>query len=161
MFTVALYTSAIAALIISFYKDQKRTKQALKKSYKAFSNILPEFLTVIILIGFALSALRPESISKVIGETSGITGIIISSIVGAITLIPGFIAFPLAKALLENGAGIVPIAAFVSALMMVGIVTIPLEIKYFGKKATYTRNGLAFAFSIIIALLMGVMPWVL
>ncbi|KUO53334.1 MAG: permease [Desulfitibacter sp. BRH_c19] len=161
MFTVALYTSAIAALIISYYKDKGKTKQALKKAYKAFTNILPEFLTIIIIIGFALAVLKPESISKVIGDTSGITGLLISSGLGAVTLVPGFIAFPLAKALLENGAGIVPIAAFVSSLMMVGVVTLPLEIKYFGKKAAYVRNGLAFIFSIVIALLLGVMPWVL
>lgn len=161
MFTVALYASAIVALIVSYNKDSQKTKQALKKAYKSFTNIIPEIMTVLIIIGFALAALDPESISKVIGENSGVAGILISSGLGAITLIPPFIAFPLAKALLENGAGIVPIAAFVSSLMMVGIVTLPLEIKYFGKKATYVRNGLAFIFSIIIALLLGVMPWVL
>jgi uncharacterized membrane protein YraQ (UPF0718 family) len=80
----------------------------------------------------------------------------ISAGIGSITLIPGFIAFPLAKILLENGAGISQIAAFISTLMMVGIITIPLEIKYWGKKATFIRNALAFIFSIIIAMTMGV-----
>jgi len=160
MFTIFLYTMAIVLLIVSYGKDKKKTKQALKKGYKAFTNILPEFLTILLLIGLVLAFLNPQTISKLIGSSSGVMGILISSIVGAITLIPGFIAFPLAKALLDYGAGLVPIAAFVSSLMMVGVVTIPLEIKYFGKKATYTRNALAFIFSIIIALLMGVMPWI-
>ncbi|MDK2824307.1 MAG: hypothetical protein PWP71_2225 [Clostridia bacterium] len=160
MFTFFLYSTAISFLVYSFYKDKKKTKQALKKGYKSFTNILPEFLTVLLLIGLVLSLLNPQNISKLIGSSSGILGILIASIVGAITLIPGFIAFPLAKALLDYGAALVPIAAFVSSLMMVGVVTIPLEIKYFGKKLTYTRNGLAFVFSILIALLMGVMPWV-
>jgi len=48
------------------------------------------------------------------------------------------------------------IAAFISTLMMVGVVTMPMEIKFFGKKATYLRNGLAFIFSLIVALVMGV-----
>lgn len=69
---------------------------------------------------------------------------------------PGFIAFPLAAALLENGAGYMQIAAFISTLMMVGVVTLPVEMKYFGKKASIIRNAEAFIFSLIIAFVMGV-----
>lgn len=160
MFTVFLYALAIISLLISFYRDRKKTQQAIQKGLKAFLNILPEFLTVLLVIGISLALLTPQTISKLLGPTSGIWGIFLSSFVGAITLIPGFIAFPLARALLDYGAGLIPIAAFVSSLMMVGVVTMPLEIKYFGTKATITRNLLAFIFSIIIALIMGVLPWV-
>ena len=48
------------------------------------------------------------------------------------------------------------IAVFISTLMMVGVVTIPIEIKYFGKKATFIRNGMAFVFSFIVAIVIGV-----
>lgn len=160
MFTIFLYTFTIAILIFYFYKDSNKTKQAVQKGLKSFLNILPEFLTVLLIIGITLSLLSPEIISKLISPASGIWGIFISSIIGAITLIPGFVAFPLAKALLDYGAGLVPIAAFVSSLMMVGVVTLPLEIKYFGKKATITRNILAYIYSIAIALLMGALPWI-
>lgn len=40
--------------------------------------------------------------------------------------------------------------------MMVGVVTIPVEIKYFGRKATLLRNGMAFVFSFIAAIVIGV-----
>ena len=43
----------------------------------------------------------------------------------------------------------------VSTLMMVGIVTLPVEVKYFGKKISYTRNVLAFMFSFIVAIVVG------
>ena len=48
------------------------------------------------------------------------------------------------------------IGAFISALMMVGIVTLPVEIKYFGKKLAIARNILAFLFSFVVALVIGV-----
>jgi uncharacterized membrane protein YraQ (UPF0718 family) len=80
---------------------------------------------------------------------------LITAVIGAITLIPGFIAFPLAASLLERGAGISQIAVFVSTLMMVGIVTAPLEIEYFGKKETLLRNALSFLFSFIAAAVIG------
>jgi uncharacterized membrane protein YraQ (UPF0718 family) len=143
-------------LILSFLKDNKKTKMALKKAWKSFENILPQFLSILMIIGIMLAILSPQTISKLIGTESGLIGVIISGIIGAITLVPGFIAFPLAAALLKNGAGFMQIAMFLSTLMMVGIVTIPVEVKYFGKKATFIRNGMAFVFSFIVALLIGV-----
>ncbi|MEA5084134.1 MAG: permease [Lachnospiraceae bacterium] len=149
------YSLAIILLILSFIKDKKKTKMALKKAWKAFENILPEFLVVILLVGFLLAILNPETISKIIGSESGWVGVILAAIIGSVTLIPGFVAFPTAAILLKNGAGYMQIAAFISTLMMVGIVTMPVEIKYFGKKISLMRNLLAFFFSFIVALIIG------
>jgi uncharacterized membrane protein YraQ (UPF0718 family) len=156
VFTYILYALAAAGLIISFIKDPKKTKMALKKAWKSFENILPQILAVFILIGLALSVLSPQTISRFLGSSSGIWGLLAAAIIGSVTLIPGFVAFPLAAALLNNGAGYMQIAAFVSTLMMVGVVTLPVEIKTFGKKATIIRNIAAFVFSLIAALVIGV-----
>ena len=150
-----LYGITILLLVISYYKDKKNTKMALKKAWKAFENILPEFLTVIMFVGVLLAVLNPEVISKIIGNNSGWFGVIIAAMVGAITLIPGFVAFPTAAMLLQNGAGYMQIGAFLSTLMMVGIVTMPVEIKYFGKKLTILRNLFAFIFSFLVAYIIG------
>lgn len=149
------YGLAIFLLLLSFIKDKKKTKMAIKKAWKAFENILPEFLVVIILVGFLLAILNPETISKIIGAESGWFGVILAGVIGSVTLIPGFVAFPTAAILLDNGAGYMQIAAFVSTLMMVGIVTLPVEIKYFGKKISIMRNVLAFFFSFIVAIIIG------
>jgi uncharacterized membrane protein YraQ (UPF0718 family) len=129
---------------------------ALKKAWKSFENILPQFLSILMIIGIMLALLSPETISKLIGKQSGWIGMVIASIVGSVTLIPGFIAFPLASALLKGGAGYMQIAVFISTLMMVGIVTMPVEFKYFGKKAAILRNVLAFLFSYFVAIVIGV-----
>ncbi|MBP1755621.1 MAG: putative permease [Firmicutes bacterium] len=149
------YGVAIILLILSFIKDKKKTKMALKKAWKAFENILPEFLVVILLVGLLLAFLNPQTISKIIGSESGWFGVMLAAMIGSVTLIPGFVAFPTAAILLENGAGYMQIAAFVSTLMMVGVITLPVEIKYFGKKISVLRNILAFFFSFIVALLIG------
>ena len=156
MFTYVLYALAGTGLLVSFIKDKKKTKMALKKAWKSFENILPQLLAVMIIIGFALAVLSPQTISRVIGSESGLIGMIVAALIGSITLIPGFVAFPLAAALLENGAGYMQITAFVSTLMMVGVITIPMETNVLGKKLTLTRNIAAFVFSIAAALVMGV-----
>ncbi|WP_294707610.1 permease [uncultured Fusobacterium sp.] len=154
--TAVFYIIAILALVVSFFKSKEKTKMVLKKAWKSFENIMPQFLAIILVIGIMLSVLTPEQISRFLGQDSGIMGVVMAAFIGAVTLIPGFVAFPLASALLHNGAGITQIAAFVSTLMMVGIITIPVEIEYFGKKVTIIRNLSAFIFSFIVAGIMGV-----
>jgi uncharacterized membrane protein YraQ (UPF0718 family) len=152
---IILYSLAIILLATSYLKDKSKTKKALKKAWKSFENILPELLVIMLLIGVLLAVVDHELISSLLGESSGWFGVILASIIGAITLIPGFVAFPTAALLLKGGAGYMQIAAFVSTLMMVGIVTLPVEVKYFGKKISYTRNVLAFMFSFIVAIVVG------
>ncbi|MFZ7133152.1 MAG: permease [Eubacteriales bacterium] len=155
LMNVLLYIVTVMLLGFSYYKDKGKTKKALKKAWKSFENILPEFLAVILLVGVLLAVIDPDMISDIIGSNSGWLGIILAAVVGAVTLIPGFVAFPTAALLLQGGAGYMQIGAFVSALMMVGIVTMPVEIKYFGKKLTLLRNSFAFVYSFLVAFIIG------
>jgi len=154
--TLVLYGVALGWLLISFKKDRAKTVLALKKAWKSFTGILPPFLTVIFLISLVIVFLPQQAIAIFLGERSGILGYLIVSLVGAITLIPGFVAFPMAKMLLDQGAGVAQMAVFVSTLMMVGLVTAPLEIRYFRFKATLWRNLLAYFYSFLV----GYVVWI-
>jgi len=150
-----LYIGTGLLLSFSFIKDKKKTKMALKKAWKAFENILAQFLVVILMVSLLLSLMDSDMILSIIGAESGWVGVVLASVVGAITLIPGFVAFPTAALLLQGGAGYMQIAAFISTLMMVGVVTLPVEISYFGKRLSFYRNILAFGFSFIVAYVIG------
>lgn len=156
MFTYILYGLTITGLAISFFKDRKKTKLALKKAWKAFENILPQLLMIFIIIGAAMAILKPETIRTLLGSGSGVWGVLAAAAIGSITLMPGFVAFPLAAALLKSGAGYMQIAAFVSTLMMVGVITLPLEMKSFGRRAALVRNSAALVFSLAAAFVIGV-----
>ncbi len=155
MFTIILYCAAALGLGVSFFKSRERTKLALKKAWKSFENILPQFLTVLLVLGMMLSVLSEETISKLLGSGSGVLGMAIAAVIGSVTLIPGFVAFPLAASLLRAGAGYGQITMFVTTLMMVGVVTLPVEMKYFGRKAAVRRNLLALVFAVCVSFLMG------
>lgn len=152
---VSLYIISIILLIISFLKDRDKTLKAIKKAVKSFENIMPQFLGIIIVVGIMLAILNPEDISRLIGEKSGFLGVFISVIVGSITMMPTFVAFSTGNTLLQNGAGYSQVAALVSTLTLVGIMTFPLEAKYIGKKAAFLRNFIACLFSFIVALVVG------
>ncbi|MDC7247661.1 MAG: permease [Sphaerochaetaceae bacterium] len=152
---IVLYGATAILLGISFMKDKSKTRKALHKAWKSFENILPQFLVVLIFVAVLLTVMDSEMIMKIIGSDSGWVGVLSAAIVGAVTLIPGFVAFPTAAMLLEGGAGYMQIAAFISSLMLVGIVTLPVEMSYFGRRLTIYRNILAFVFSFLVAFIIG------
>ena len=81
--------------------------------------------------------------------------LLIAAVVGSITLIPGFISYPIASALIKEGASYAVVATFMTTLMMVGVVTLPLEIRYFGGKVAILRNALNFIAAIAIGTFVG------
>ncbi|GIP51086.1 hypothetical protein [Paenibacillus vini] len=153
---IVLYSIAIIYLGISFIKDKHKTKTALIKSWKMFLNVIPDLLAIMLFIGLALSLLTPSFISSIIGENSGFLGIIYSTIIGSIALVPSFIVFPLGHTLVQNGAALPQVAVLMSTMMSVGLVTLAMEQKTFGKSFAYARN----ISSILMSLLFALIIWV-
>jgi len=146
---------------ISFALDKKKTLEGFKKGWKMFRNVLFPFLNILILVSLLLYFVPPDVISKYLGANSGVLGFAIAAIVGSVTLIPGFISYPIAAGLLQQGASYSVVTTFMTTLMMVGVVTLPLEIRYFGKRAAITRNILNFIAAVIIGLAVGlILGWI-
>jgi len=146
---------ALIWLLFSVLRSKSKTRKSLKIAFKTFLRILPIIIIIVVFIGFLLGFLPPEIISEVVGEQAGFLGIMVTAILGSILFIPALISFPLAASLLNGGASIMSVAAFITTLTMVGIVTLPLELREMGKKITIFRNIFSFVFAIIIALIMG------
>ncbi|MEI4801878.1 hypothetical protein WAZ07_11170 [Bacillus sp. FJAT-51639] len=153
---VILYAIAIILISISFIKDRNKTKDALLKSWKMFRNIIPDMLSIMLFVGLSLSILTPSLISSIIGEKSGLIGIVYSTIIGSVALLPSFVVFPLGHTLVQNGAGLPQVAALMSALMSVGITTLPMEQKIFGRSFAYSRNASAVVMSLIFSYIIWV-----
>jgi Predicted permease. len=155
VFTYMLYGVSLGLLGLSYVKDKKKTAMSLKRAWRMFLNVLPQFLAILLLVGLLLAVLNPSTIQQIIGANSGLYGMLITALLGSVALVPAIIAFPITAELLRNGAGLMQIAVFISTLTTVGIVTLPLEIRYLGKKAALLRNILAFLFSFAVAAITG------
>lgn len=153
--TYILYGLCIVLTLVSFFKDKEKTKRALINGIKSFENIMPQFLSILVIIGIGLTILKPETISKLIGNESGILGVVLSSLVGSVIMMPTFVAFSTGNTLIQNGAGYAQVSALITTLTMVGVLTFPLEAKYIGKRGAFYRNFLAFLFSFVVAFFMG------
>ena len=59
------------------------------------------------------------------------------------------------KALLKEGVPYAVLAAFTTTLMMVGVLTYPLERQYFGSSIAIIRNALSLLIALVVAVVMG------
>ena len=145
-----LYIAAAAGLAFSAAANPANTKKSLRKAWNSFCNVLPALAAMLLLVSIMIALLPERVIAALIGEESGFFGQFLASLVGSATLIPTFVAFPMAKVLMEHGAGVAQMAVFVSTLMMVGVATAPLEASFFGWRATVLRNGMAYIYSFVV-----------
>ncbi len=146
---------ALILLLFSAVRSKSKTIKSLKIALKTFFRIFPTIIIIVVFIGFLLGFLPPEIISAVVGDQAGFLGVLAAAVLGSVLFIPALISFPLAASLLKGGASIMSVAAFITTLTMVGVVTLPLELREMGKKITILRNIFSFIFAVIIALIMG------
>ena len=142
-------------LIISFFIDKKKTLKALKISIKKFIKVLPQFLNIIIIISILFIFLTDSVILKYLGKDNLFISFVTALVLGSITLMPGFIVFPLSGILVTKGISYMVLSGFTTTLMMVGIIYIPLEKSYFGIKVAIIRNIIFLIIAIIVGLITG------
>ena len=150
-----LYIATGLALLISFIADKKKSLKAVKIAYKMLVKILPSFLIMLMFISILLYLIPDSTISAYLDNDNKFIGLALASFLGSITLMPGFIAFPLCGILLQKGVSYMVLSAFSTTLMMVGIITFPIEKAYFGIKVTIIRNVISFLIALITALVIG------
>jgi len=152
-----LYIATGLAVLISFIANREKTLRAIKIAFKRFVTILPAFLNMLILVSIVLFLVPDKIISHYLGGNNIFTGVLLGSFFGSITLMPGFIAFPLCGILLKKGVLYMVLSAFTTTLMMVGVLTYPIEKEYFGIKVTIVRNVIGFFIALVVAVMTGIL----
>jgi len=150
-----LYIITGLALLISVLVSREKTVNAVKIGLKKFLNILPAFISMLIAVSVILYLIPDRTIIRYLGNENLFLGVLAASLLGSVTLMPGFIAFPLSGILLSKGVAYMVLSAFTTTLMMVGVVTYPIEKEYFGVKVTILRNIISVGIAIFVALMTG------
>jgi uncharacterized membrane protein YraQ (UPF0718 family) len=149
-----LYAVAAGALLVSFCMDREKTVQGIRKGTNKLVAILPGYLKLLILISVVFFISEPILV-QYLGQENKLIGMATGLLLGSVTIMPGFIAYPLAGVLIQKGISYLVVASFVVSLMMVGVLTFPLEKSYLGARAALVRNGVSLVIAVIIALAIG------
>ncbi len=110
---------------------------------------------MLVLVAVILYLLPEDLMVRVLARESRWVAVVSALGLGSISIIPGFIAFPLCGILLDRGAQYMVLSAFSTTLMMVGVATFPLEKTYLGTTLALWRNGASFAIAVAVAIATG------
>ena len=152
---IVLYIISITALAASLIASPAKTGQALQVALRRFLKLLPPFLTMLTVVALVLAALPQEVFVRYLGGDNLFLTTGAAALLGSLTLMPGFIAFPLSGLLLQQGVPYLVLAAFTTTLMMVGVLTFPVERAYLGTRVTLLRNLISLLIALSVALVIG------
>ena len=124
-----------------------------REALDLFLGVAPQ-LALGFLLGGLISVLIPsEVLGRFIGEGSGLTGLALATIAGILTPGGPFVQFPLGAALARGGAGVGPIAAYLTAWSVVGANrALVWEIPVLGVPFTIARYAVSLLLPFIVGL---------
>ena len=152
---VFIYVITSFAVIASLIVDRSKTVKSFRVAVKKMIKIAPAFLSMTILVSIVLYLVPDEAISRYLGHENKVLGLLIAYALGSISLMPGFIAFPLCGMLLEKGVLYMILSGFSTTLMMVGILTFPVERAYLGTKVAVLRNLIYLVVAVVVTIVTG------
>lgn len=153
MYFIYILTASLLAL--SLIAHRGKTLQALKVALRRFLKVAPAFLVMLAAVSIALYLVPEELLVRMLGRDNRWIAAASALGLGTISIMPGFIAFPLCGVLLDRGALYMVLSAFSTSLMMIGVVTFPLERAYLGTKLALVRNLASLLIAIAVALATG------
>jgi uncharacterized membrane protein YraQ (UPF0718 family) len=152
---LAIYLLTAVLLTVSLIASPSKTLQALRIAFRRFLRIAPSFVVMLVLVAVALYLLPESVMLRLLAPRREWVGVVAALGVGSVSIMPGFIAFPLCGVLLERGALYMVLSAFSTTLMMVGVVTFPVERSYLGWKLALSRNVVSLLIAVAVAAVTG------
>ena len=138
-----------AALLLIFPEKRGATLRASREFLTQMLAILP---AVMVLMGLFAVFVPKESVVKFLGKTSGVKGVLIALLLGALPTGPLYVVFPMASLLLKKGARISNIIIFLSAWGCIKIPQELVELQFLGPEFMAARLFLTVVFVVIMGL---------
>ncbi|MBI2104985.1 MAG: permease [Candidatus Omnitrophica bacterium] len=98
-----------------------RIGQALTSGTMLFLGVLPNLVLGFALAGFLHVLLPADLISRLMGEESGVRGLLVGTAAGMVTPGGPFTHFPILASFLSKGATVGPVCAYIAAWALIGL----------------------------------------
>jgi uncharacterized membrane protein YraQ (UPF0718 family) len=150
--TAILVLLAALMLAVAARKRDGSLRRGLELSWITVKRTIPLMIVAFAIVGFVEELAPQEIVRAWIGPGSGIQGIFIGELAGA--LLPGgpYVVFPLIAAVYQAGAGIGPTLAMITSWAGLALLTASFELPFLGWRFTAIRLGLASIVPLIVGL---------
>jgi uncharacterized membrane protein YraQ (UPF0718 family) len=158
-FLFILVLSVSAAVGVYLRDGWARFVEILRADAVLWLTVLPKVAAGVLVAAFLRLLLPKEVVARWIGERSGVRGLVVATLAGAI--IPGgpMTIFPIATALYLSGADRGSTIAFITAWLTIGINrAIVWELSFFGAEFVILRTLVSLPIPILVGLVARMLP---
>jgi len=154
--TIIMGALALIFFLIAYYKGEGQHIIGMRSALRMTVQILPLLIFAFIVAGMVQVLVPREILSEWVGAESGMRGILIGTVTGA--LAPGgpYVSLPVAAGLLQAGAGVGTMVAFLTGWSLWAVSRLPMEVGIMGWKFTLIRIASTFFFPPIAGLIAQV-----
>ena len=154
--TIIMGVLALIFFLIAYYKGEGQHIIGMRSALRMTVQILPLLIFAFIVAGMVQVLVPQEILSEWVGAESGMRGIFIGTVTGA--LAPGgpYVSLPVAAGLLQAGAGVGTMVAFLTGWSLWAVSRLPMEVGIMGWRFTLIRIASTFFFPPIAGLIAQV-----
>jgi uncharacterized membrane protein YraQ (UPF0718 family) len=151
--TIIMGALALVFFLIGYYRGEGQHIIGMKSALRMTVQILPLLIFAFIVAGMVQVLVPREILSEWVGAESGMRGILIGTVAGA--LAPGgpYVSLPVAAGLLQAGASVGTMVAFLTGWSLWAFSRLPMEVGIMGWKFTLIRIASTFFFPPIAGLI--------
>jgi len=144
--TIIMGVIAIIFIYMGYSRGKGQHITGMKIGMKLLIEILPLLVLAFIVAGMVQVLLPRDLLSKWVGVESGMRGILIGTISGGLTPGGPYVSLPVVAGLLNAGAGVGTMVAFLTGWSLWAVSRLPLELGILGWKFTAIRFVCTFFF---------------
>ena len=126
-----------------------KLKEAFGKAAKTMGTAIPMILGILILISL-FNTLVPVSSYRLLFRGT-VFDPVIGALLGSVVAGNPVTSYLISGDLLKQGISLMTVTAFLTAWVTVGVIQLPAEIQFLGKKFALARNASAFVLSLVVA----------
>jgi uncharacterized membrane protein YraQ (UPF0718 family) len=145
----------LVILLAMAFLDRPREVKAVNVLYFSLKEMLLVIPPIFLLLGFLDVWVPKETMTRFMGPSSGIKGVILAFFVGSAAAGPLYGAFPVAAVFMKKGVSFTNILIFIGAWSTTKIPMFLFEMAALGPKFAWTRLAVDIPGIIVIAWVLG------
>ncbi len=151
--------AAVSGAACLYWRGAAAFTEALVGDVDLVLFVLPRIGAAVLIAGFLQTLVPKDVVARLLGERSGLLGMAIATIAGALTPGGPVTSFSLVVALATSGAGRGPLVAYITAWSLLGLQRILIwELPLLGPEFTLWRYAISAMLPILAGLIAQQLP---
>jgi len=155
--TLIMGAAAVVLLVLAWQRGGGAHLRGLQMAGRSLVESLPIVVLSFIVAALAQTLLPQDVVARWVGSESGLRGLLIGTLAGALTPGAPYATFPIMAGLLTVGASVATMVAFMASWSLCSLSRLPLEVGLLGWRFTALRLASTFFFPPLAGYLAGLL----